>query len=200
MNGKYNEEKAVEILRKNLPPRRFKHTMGVVEMAEEYARMLGVEDIQTVRTAALLHDCAKHMKSEELISYANEHGITVTEDYMKAPHLLHGPVGAVMAREVFGVQDERVFSIIERHTLGAENMTVEEKIVFLADFTEKGRRYGASAQIRDLSRKDFDLALIRCSDEGIKHLLTTNAYIHPLSILTRNSFIEEYKQKHGEIK
>ena len=199
MNEKFNEENALQILRETLPPRRFKHTMGVMEMAVEYAKMLG-EDEEKVKIAALLHDCAKHMKGEELIDYAGAHNIELTEDYIKAPHLLHGPVGAVMAKEIFGVDDENILSAIEKHTLGSEIMSIAEKIVYLADFTEKGRRYGSSAQIRDLSRTDFDLALIRCADEGIKHLLNTNAYIHPMSILTRNCFIEEYKDKHGDIK
>ncbi|MBR6800888.1 MAG: bis(5'-nucleosyl)-tetraphosphatase (symmetrical) YqeK [Eubacteriaceae bacterium] len=189
----FDEEKYLAILSDILSPSRFSHTVGVMKKSVEYAKMLGA-DTETVKIAALFHDCAKFLRPEELLEHAQRYGIEVDEYMQRTPHLLHGPVGAALAKEKYGIDDENILSVIEKHTLGSLDMTIEEKIVFLADYTEDGRKYPSSQKIRQLAKKDFPLALIKCSDESIKHLLATGAYIHPQSIITRNGFIEEYKK------
>ncbi len=189
----FDEEKTLMMLSGRLSPSRYNHTVGVMKKSVEYAKMLGADE-ERVRIAALFHDCAKNLSGEELLSYAEKSGIPVDEGMMKAPHLLHGAVGAMIARDEYGITDPHILSIIEKHTLGSENMTIEEKIVFLADYTEDGRKYPSSKEVRALALKDFGMALIRCADESIKHLLSKDAYIHPQSIITRNGFIEEYKK------
>lgn len=187
----FDEEKILGLLSQRLSPSRYNHTIGVMKKSVEYAKMLGADE-ERVRIAALLHDCAKNLGPGELVRYAKQHGIAADDDMMKAPHLLHGPVGAIIASTEYGITDSHILSIIEKHTLGSENMTIEEKIVYLADYTEDGRKYPSSAEVRGLALKDFGMALIKCSEESIKHLLSRNAYIHPQSIITRNGFIEEY--------
>lgn len=189
----FDEKKYIALLSDKLTPSRFNHTIGVMNKSVEYAEMLSA-DVMTVKIAALFHDCAKYMDPDEMIACAESHGITVDEDLRKVPHLLHGPVGAIIAKEKYGIDDEHILSVIEKHTLGSGKMTLEEKIVYLADYTEDGRKYPSSAGIRQLALKDFPLALIKCADESIKHLITKGAYIHPQSIITRNGFIEEYKK------
>ncbi len=189
----FDEQKALGILSKRLSPSRYNHTLGVMKKSVEYAKMLGADE-DRVRIAALFHDCAKNLSGHELTEYAKKGGLTPDEDTLKAPHLLHGAVGAMIARDEYGITDEHILSIIEKHTLGSKNMTLEEKIVFLADYTEDGRKYPSSREVRAIALKDFGMALIRCSDESIKHLLSKDSYIHPQSIITRNGFIEEYKK------
>jgi len=192
-NFNFDEDKAIKTLSKRLSPSRYNHTIGVMKKSVEYAKMLGADE-ERVKIAALLHDCAKNLSGKELLEYAEKYGIPVDDGMKKAPHLLHGAVGAAIAKDKYGIEDEHILSIIEKHTLGSENMTVEEKIVFLADYTEDGRKYPSSKEVRELALTDFQLALIRCADESIRHLLSSSAYIHPQSIITRNGFIEEYKK------
>ncbi len=189
----FDEEKTLIMLSERLSPARYKHTIGVMKKSVEYAKMLGADE-ERVKIAALFHDCAKNLSGQELLEYAKKYGVPVDDDTLKAPHLLHGAIGAMIAKNEYGIDDEHILSIIEKHTLGSKDMSIEEKIVFLADYTEDGRKYPSSGEVRTLALKDFGTALIRCADESIKHLLSKGAYIHPQSIITRNGFIEEYKK------
>lgn len=171
-----------------LSPGRFRHTMGVVDWAERLAERYGIHRGQ-VRIAALLHDCAKKMSNKELLERAVQAGIAVDRELKEQPSLLHGPVGAVIAREEYGIDDPQILQAISYHTLGSDNMTTLDKLIFLADMVEVNRRYPGVEELRVLTLEDLDRAMVAALDQTIRYLLDCRAIIHPQTISTRNNIL-----------
>ncbi len=171
-----------------LTPGRFRHTMGVVDWAERMADRYGVHRGQ-VRLAALLHDCAKKLPDKDLLERAGQAGIPVDTEITEQPSLLHGPVGAVIAREEYAIDDPQVLQAISRHTLGADDMTTLDKLIFLADMVEVNRRYPGVEELRVLTLEDLDRAMVAALDQTVRHLLDRRAVIHPQTVSTRNSIL-----------
>lgn len=106
-----------------------------------------------------------------------------------APHLLHADVSAIVARDVFGVEDEEVLQAIANHTLGRPGMSLLCSIVFLADSLEPGRGDSPELQaLLQISRQNINQAVCQTSDYTLKFLLETSCLIHPRAIATRNWF------------
>lgn len=127
--------------------KRRRHSVGVAECAVEMAEALGLDTVRCYR-AGILHDIAKELPCEEMIRIATEGGYTLSQDDLTAKEVLHQYAGAVIAREEFGL-DSAACGMIAKHCTGAEVMTLEEKVLFLADFIEKGRSHSMCRQLRE---------------------------------------------------
>ena len=122
-------------LSENLSPARFKHVLGVREMALTLAKRHRV-DVAQAELAALLHDCVKERPDDELLGLAKRHGLQVDEHEQQTPGLLHGKVAPFVAVERFGVNDETVFDAMRCHTTGSVEMGPLDQVLFIADFCE----------------------------------------------------------------
>ena len=125
-------------LKEILPEKRYYHTLGVSYTAAALA-MSHCADIYKAQLAGLLHDCAKYLKSSEMIAECEKYGIEITDTERLAPGLLHTKLGAYFAKEVYGVDDEEILSAILYHTTGKPDMSLLEEIIFVADYIEPGR-------------------------------------------------------------
>ncbi len=129
-----------EDLQKKLKPERYSHTIGVADTAACLAMCYG-EDVGRAYTAGILHDCGKYMDGETSLKFCRENGIETTEiERMKPGALLHAKTGAYIAQNLYGEEDEEVIKAIISHTTGDVNMSLLQKIVFIADFIEPGRK------------------------------------------------------------
>lgn len=181
-------EKIKKELEKQLKPKRFKHSLNVVKESRRLCDIYG-ENVERTELAALLHDCAKSFKNEELISIANIHGYKVDSIQQEAPELLHGPVGAIYAKEKFDIDDQEILNSIAFHTTGRSNMSLMEKIIYLADLTEEGRDFPELKEIRDLSCKDLNKAIVYACNCTLNYIIKNDFLLHPLTIDLRNSLI-----------
>ncbi|MCP6368247.1 bis(5'-nucleosyl)-tetraphosphatase (symmetrical) YqeK, partial [Klebsiella pneumoniae] len=75
--------------------------------------------------------------------------------------LWHAPVGAFLVRNEVGITDKEVLDAIAYHTSGRPGMTLLEKIVYVADYIEPGRRFPGVDEVRELAKKDLNAALIQ---------------------------------------
>ncbi|MCP4538792.1 MAG: HD domain-containing protein [Chloroflexi bacterium] len=91
------------------------------------------EDEQFAQTAGWLHDVSNVFPNDQRTQIARELSIEVLPEESAVPMILHQKLSAVMAREIFGVMDEAVFSAIECHTTLKSNASTLDKVVFLAD-------------------------------------------------------------------
>ena len=149
------------ILRAELRPKRFKHTMGVMATARELAEIHG-ENEDKAQRAGLLHDNAKALSLEQMRRIAGESGLEIGAGESASASLMHAPVGAYLAKERFGEQDEEVLDAIRYHTTGRPNMSALEAIVYLADMIEPGRAdFEGLSELRKLARRDLFAALER---------------------------------------
>ena len=125
-------------LRETLPEYRFYHTLGVSYTAASLAMSHG-EDIYKAQLAGLLHDCAKYLKSSDMITECEKYGIEISDIERLSPGLLHTKLGAYFAKTVYGIEDEGVLSAITYHTTGRPGMSLLEEIIYVADYIEPSR-------------------------------------------------------------
>ncbi len=160
-------------------------------MAIDLANCHGL-DAKKAAQAGLMHDLAKFFKSMRLLQMAQEEGLILDAVDLTNPHLLHAEVGAIVARDEFGVRDPEVLQAIRDHTLGSPGMSPLSCVVYLADGLEPGR--GSTPELeelRHLSRRDLDQAIWRLADCSLTHLLDARHPIHPRTVLTRNWFLQK---------
>lgn len=182
-------------LKKNLTPKRFQHTLNVIEVAKELALNFGCS-IEKASLAALLHDGAKYFANDQLISYAKDHHIKIDRVSQHDPQLLHGPVGAMIAQEKYGIEDKDILNAISYHTTGRKNMTKLEEIIYLADYIEKDRAFPGIEAIRKLAFIDLDKATILALTNSICHVAQVDVLIHKRTIDARNDLIIKEKEKY----
>lgn len=143
-------------LRERLNPMRYEHTLSVsyscIALAMRYEY-----DLDKAELAGLLHDCAKRYDNETIIKKCRNHGLELTDDELSAPTVLHAKYGAWMAEHKYGITDQEVLSAIRWHTTGRPDMTLLDKIVYIADYIEP-RRYKAEGldEVRKLAFIDLD--------------------------------------------
>lgn len=181
-------------LEKRLSPARFEHSLGVRDTAMKLAIEYGAE-VEKARLAGLLHDCAKNITNKNLLQKAKEFGIVIDEVMKLIPSLLHGPIGAEIAKKEFEIEDQAILNAIKNHTLGAAEMTLLEKIIFLADYIEPNRDCPGLKKLRKYATKDLDLAIRMACDQNLDYHLRKKILIHPQTLITRNAFLyrEELK-------
>ncbi len=182
--------KIKEILKSTLKPERYTHTLNTADMAKKLAAYLH-EDEDKAYLAGLVHDCAKNLSDEELLAHARKYHISIDAVTQQAPYLLHGAVGAFIARDTFGIYDEEILSAVTWHTTGKENMSMLDKIIFLADLTEISRTYEDVKAIREIQFKDFDHSLIMAFDGIIAFILRQGCLLHTDTINARNYLLTE---------
>lgn len=181
-------------LKANLSEKRFKHTRGVAKTAEDLAKKWGANP-QNAFLAGLVHDCAKEIPAAEAMKRLKASGYTPDEVELRSPALLHAPLGAVVARDVFGISDEDILNAIAFHTTGRPQMSILEKIIYVADFTEPGRTYPEADEIRRLSYIDIDRSVLKETDMVIKFTVDRKREIHPATIITRNYYLRKTNEE-----
>ncbi|NUK30862.1 HD domain-containing protein [Parageobacillus sp. VR-IP] len=184
-------QEALTIVKKQLTEHRYQHTIGVMETAIELAKRYGA-DVKKAELAAIFHDYAKFRPKEEMKQIILEQNMP--KDLLSYnTELWHAPVGAYLVKTEVGISDEEILNAIRYHTSGRANMTVLEKVVYLADYIEPGRIFPGVEEVRDLAKQDLNKALIRAVQNTIQFLLKKNQPIYPDTINTYNSLIMEIK-------
>lgn len=182
------EEMRAELSRR-LKKSRFDHSLGVAETSAALARRFG-EDETRARVAGLLHDCAREFPNEAMLGEAESRGLDVDEVERSSTLLLHAPLGALRAREVYGIEDEAVCRAITLHTVGARDMTALDKIVYFADMIEPTRAYPGVEALRELAREaTLDEMTLAGLTRSIMFVLEKGGLVHPDTVLARNGLL-----------
>ena len=177
-----------------LRPARFRHSRDVSRTAIRLSERWGA-DIEQARIAGILHDCARSLKGDALLSAVKEEGLLPSEIELMQPALLHAPLGAVWAQKRFGVDDPAILQAIRRHTTGAMNMTLLDKIIYLADYIEPGRNFPGVEKIRELAAVGLDEALLEAYNRTIAYIVAGDGLLHPDTVAGRNSLLMEMKAR-----
>lgn len=170
--------------------KRYQHTIGVVETATRLAEHYGIS-IEKARIAALLHDCAKGLSSFLLLQRLEGSDIVIDDMERIITPILHGPAGAVVAREEFGVTDPEVLRAIRFHTTGAPDMTLLDKVIYLADYIEPNRKCPGMEELRQLAWIDLDQAVAMAAGRTIIYEVGRGGLIHPRTVETRNALLRK---------
>lgn len=185
----FTREELIEEVRRRLSDKRFKHVLRVEEMALELAEKYAV-DAERVSIAALLHDVAKEESSSEMLDLIISENLDL--DLLQyGPQIWHAPVGAVQARREFAVEDEAILNAIKCHTIGAPEMGDVEKVIFIADYIERGRDFDGVKKARQLANESLDDAIRFKIKETILQLTKQEQKIYPKAIDSYNAWIPE---------
>lgn len=176
----------------NIGYKRYLHSVRVMEESIELAKIFNC-NVEKATIAGLLHDCGKFESKQELLKKSFDFDIIQKNAHIDDSALIHGALGAEIARQEFKVEDMDVLNAIRYHTTGRPNMSLLEKIVYISDYIEPGRNFTGVNIVRKLAYKNLDVALFKAMNQTIKYLIDKELYIHPDTFNARNYLINEIK-------
>lgn len=176
-------EAADNLARERLSDKRYAHTVRVADTAEHLAVVHSLDRRRT-RLAALLHDVARELPSEEYLNLAEDWDLTVEEPERENPKLLHGPVAAALAQKELGLEDEEILDAVQIHTVGSPGMSQLALALYVADKIEPGREYPSVDRLRKLAEKNLHEAALEALRRSHDYNEQRGRPTHPASLKT----------------
>lgn len=179
--GEAHFEEVKTKIKQILSPRRFLHTLGVIEEAEKLARHYN-EDEKMARWAALLHDCTKEYSAAKKRKLCETWNIPIDKVLEENIDIAHSLLSAESAKRDYGIEACEVYSAIKYHTTGNKNMSMLDKIIYLADFIEPYRDdYPPLEEMRKYAYENIDKALLVGCKHTTREIKQRGGQIHPWS-------------------
>lgn len=180
-------------LKKTLDKGRYEHTKGVMYTAGCLAMAHGYP-IDTAMLAGLLHDCAKCIPNDEKIRLCKKNEIPITPVEYESPYLLHAKLGAYLAETEYEVKNPQILHAIKVHTTGEPDMSVLDKIIYIADYIEPGRDKAANLiKVRQPAFEDLDACMALILKDSLKYLSSRGGSIDPMTKMTYD-FYKPYQK------
>ena len=169
------EQVVVRLLKKN----RINHVLGCRDTSVELARRWGADETDAAR-AGILHDITKALDGPLQLTLCEEYGTILSDFSRRYPKTLHALTGALVAERVFG-ENDAVVTAIRYHTTGRANMSLLEKIIYVADYMEPNRAFPGVEKLRELAFSDIDAALKLGLEMTLEHLNRQGSEVSPES-------------------
>ena len=184
MNNNFSEEMLAslrESVKNEMGEKRYFHTLEVEKMAIRLGEIYAKNEIPMLRAAALLHDVTKERTTEEHIAICEGAGLLVLKAERKSPKMFHAKTAALVIPNKYpDFAAEELINAVRYHTTGRADMTIEEKIIYLADYIDMSRTYEDCVSLRNFF---FDFDFDNASDEEkISHLNDTLIMSYNLTI------------------
>ncbi|WP_294538961.1 bis(5'-nucleosyl)-tetraphosphatase (symmetrical) YqeK [uncultured Gemmiger sp.] len=187
-------EEAQELVKGRLSRKRYKHTVNVKNKAVELARRYGADE-EKAALAALLHDSAKELPQEEMLQIFSDNAIMAKNAASRPTPVWHGIAAAILCATQWGVTDPEILSAIECHTTGKADMTLLEKIIYMADATSAERDYPGVDRLRQEEMQDLDLALLHSLQQSIAFVKKKGGKLDPQTVAACEDLQERIAQK-----
>ena len=184
----WSEAEIEKYLKGILKEGRFKHSLSVRDTAVKLAKRYSI-DVDKARIAGLTHDCAKNMSDEGILALVKKKAIFIDEISLKAPQLLHGVAGSLVAETVFEIVDTEILDAIAYHTVGRKNMTPLDKIIYIADYIEPLRSFDGVDKLRKCAQNDLNEALLMCCNNTINYVISKGELLHQNTVDVRNDLL-----------
>lgn len=162
-----------------LKPNRVAHVLGCRDTAVQLAKHWGA-DVTDAARAGLLHDITKAIDGPLQLTLCSEYGTMLSDFSRKYPKTLHALTGSLVAERIFG-ENEAVVNAIRHHTTGKADMSLLEKIIYIADYVEPNRTLSGVEQLRHLAFADLDAALIMGLNMTVSYLNEQGSEVSPES-------------------
>ncbi|MEZ3491844.1 MAG: bis(5'-nucleosyl)-tetraphosphatase (symmetrical) YqeK [Lachnospiraceae bacterium] len=188
-------KKIKKYLKKHLTKDRYHHTLGVASTAVAMAMRYNPDPsnsnfIKRAELAGLLHDCAKCMDNNKKLRICEKNNLSCSSFEKSHPYLLHGKVGAYIAQTKFKIEDNDILQAITWHTTGRPDMSLLEKIIFIADYIEPSRNPIPELNlIRQLAFVDIDKAMEKILSNTLKFLESKGNPIDKMTQTTYDSYV-----------
>ena len=168
--------------------KRVAHVIGCSETAVALARRWGADEDDAAR-AGILHDITKALDGPEQLRLCEKYGIMTDIFERTNTKLLHAKTGSAVAKAVFG-ENDAVCSAIYWHTTGKANMTLLEKILYLADYIEPNRVFDGVQKVRDLAFQNLDEALLLGLNMAMDELIREGKPLGQCSLEARDYLLK----------
>ncbi|HEL2060427.1 TPA: bis(5'-nucleosyl)-tetraphosphatase (symmetrical) YqeK [Streptococcus suis] len=188
----FDRQALLEKIRVAMKPARFQHVLGVEQAALVLADQYGC-DPKKASLAALLHDYAKEVEDQVFLDLIAKYDLD--KDLLNWDNnIWHGVVGAYKIAEDFGLEDEEIFQAIQRHTIGAGQMTLLDKVLYVADYIEPNRDFPGVDEARRIARESLDKAVAYETAQTISYLAKKGIPIYPQTLETYNGYVAYLKE------
>lgn len=179
-------------MEKTLEPKRYEHTLGVAYTAASLA-MVHEADVEKALIAGMLHDCAKCMPFHKQIAVCEKHNVSLSEvERTENSPLLHAKAGSTLARTEYGITDDDILNAISYHTTGRPDMSTLEKIIYIADYIEPGRKTLPNlSRVRKIAYQNLDNTMRQILNDTLEHLKEKGGSIDPMTKETYQFYIQE---------
>ena len=171
-------EQYLGIIREKLDDFRYNHSICVAKEAQRLAEKNGV-DSKKAYLAGLLHDITKNSSENEHLNLFSRFDIILSDIEKKSPKLWHAISGATYCEKELGITDMDIISAIRYHTTARKEMSLLEKVIYLADFTSADRDYSDVDVMRKLVDEDISKAMIYSLTYTINDLTSRGLCVHP---------------------
>lgn len=175
---------------------RLAHSFSVGRLAQTMAQAYGV-DVFHAGVAGILHDWAKVLSHEEQLALADSLKLDFGVPHQLVVPLLHGPIAARLLPKVYPWLSADTVQAIDRHTVGAHDMSDLDKIVFSADALDPLR-----GNIPNLVRIRERIGKVPLDDifwdtfvEGIIYVLQTKRYLYPATLTLYNDLVQQHTKE-----
>jgi len=189
----FDRENLIQQVREQMTEHRFIHTLGVAQAAEALAKQYGA-DPKEADLAGILHDYCKFWERAKMAEIIQKEESIPSELLRYDKELWHAPVGAYIVERDLGVTNSMVLDAIRYHTSGRKNMTLLDKILWLADYIEPGRQFPGVEEIRELARRNLNEALAKALGNTLMFLVKQNKRIYPLTVEAYNGILAELQE------
>ena len=135
-------------------------------MAVKLAKRYGADE-EKAALAALLHDSAKELPKAEMLQIFADNAIIAKNAAKRPAPVWHGYAASVLCQTQWGVTDPEIYLPIECHTTGKQNMSLLDKIIYMADMTSAERDYLGVEALRAEEMQNLDLALCHALEQSI---------------------------------
>ena len=196
---KMNFEDYIAIIREKLDDYRYNHSLCVAKEAKRLAILYG-ENSDDAYLAGLLHDITKNLTPQEHLKIFDDFGIMLTDVEKSSIPVWHGISASVYLKNILKVQNENIISAIRYHTTGKSNMTLFEKLIYLADFTSSDRNYPDVDIMRNLVNTSIEEAMLYSLRFTIKDLISKNRAVHPDTLNAYNEILIKKTENDCETK
>lgn len=175
----YSEAK--KLVKSRLSEKRWTHTKNVKKMAVKLAKRWGA-DPEKAAMAAILHDSAKELPRQELLQIFADNAIIAENAPARPAPVWHGIAAAILAQTCWGIEDTEILSAIRCHTTGKPDMSLQDKILYLADMTSAERDWPGVEALRALEMEDLDRALCEALKQSIDFVEERGGALDPESV------------------
>ncbi len=179
------DEEYIGIIKERLTEKRFNHSLEVAKSARYLAEKYGA-DKEKAYTAGLLHDIFKDTPTDKQFAYIALNNIPLIKCEVNAPKLFHAICGAHYIEHTLGIKDKDIIDAVRYHTTGKENMTLFQKVLFIADFISADRDYDGIEIMREKADISLDEAIFEGLSFTIKDLISMGRAVHPDTIHAYN--------------
>ena len=137
--------------------KRLEHSLGVEAAAIRLAKRYGADETKA-GLAGLLHDYAKEVSDEDFLALIDKYQL---DSDLKnwGNNIWHGVVGIYKIKEDLELSDAEILHSIETHTVGSKEMSLLDKIIYVADYIEDSRDFPGVDEAREIATSSLDRAV-----------------------------------------